>query len=65
MQYTVTLVELLFHYRNALNKRPRHLLNFSIFRRGVYSRGTFKRGRRLLNFHSFAFFTKNHITLYI
>ena len=33
MQYTVTLVELLFHYRNALNKRPRHLLNFSIFRK--------------------------------
>ena len=35
---------LLIAYRNASNKRPGRLLNFSIFRRGVYSRDVYSRG---------------------
>ena len=31
-------------YRNASNKRPGRLLNFSDFKRGVYSREAFIRG---------------------
>ena len=34
-------------YRNASNKRPGRLLNFSTFRGGRLFEGAFKRGRRL------------------
>ena len=36
-------------HRNASNKRPGRLLNFSNFYRGVYSKGAFIRGGPLLN----------------
>ena len=54
IRYDCSIYWLLAIYRNASIKRSGRLLPFFIFYGGVYSKGVFKRGRRLLNFCTFS-----------